>query len=58
MNDKRKKYLATTYLFLILSVVFYVLFFLEPAQERLPVIGCAFLCDLGAGVYLIRSLKE
>ena len=58
MNDKRRKYLATTYLFLILAVIFYALFFLEPTQQRLPVIGCAFLCNAGAAVYLVKTLRE
>lgn len=50
-----RKNLTTAYIFLLISVVFYLLFFLN-AQE-LPVIGAAFLCDAAALIYIVRAVK-
>lgn len=53
--SRSKKYLGTTYVFLLISAVFFGVFFLSDPQ--LPFIGCAFLCDAAAVVYLCKSVS-
>lgn len=52
--SRSKKYLATTYAFLLISAAFFCMFFLSDPQ--LPFAGCAFLCDAAAVVYLRKAI--
>ena len=49
-----RKNLVTAYVFILISAVFFLLFFFN-AQEW-PVIACAFLCDAAGIVYLVRAM--
>ncbi|MBR1407446.1 MAG: hypothetical protein IJ573_00935 [Clostridia bacterium] len=48
-----KRNMATAYAFLILSAVFFFIFFFK--VKELPLAGCAFLCDAAAVIYLRRA---
>lgn len=50
-----RKNLTTAYVFIIISAVFFLLFFFS--AKELPVITCAFLCDAAAVVYLLRAVS-
>ncbi|MBQ9197085.1 MAG: hypothetical protein IJ157_07555 [Clostridia bacterium] len=50
-----RKNLTTAYVFILISVVFFLLFFFS--TKELPVIACAFLCDAAAVVYLLRAVS-
>ena len=51
-----RRNMATAYCFLILSAVFFAVFFLK--VRELPLAGCAFLCDAAGVVYLLRALPS
>ncbi len=48
-----KRNMATAYAFLILSAVFFFIFFFR--VKELPLAGCAFLCDAAAVIYLRKA---
>ena len=50
-----RRNMATAYVFLLLSAVFFILFFFK--VKELPLAGCAFLCDAAAVVYLRRAVS-
>ena len=50
-----RKNLTTAYVFIIISVIFFLLFFFN--TQEWPVIACAFLCDAAAIVYLFRAIN-
>lgn len=54
--ERRQKYIVTCYLFLILSIVFFAIFFFKDRQ--LPIAGAAFLLDLAAAVYALKAFKS
>lgn len=53
---KGHRNLFTTYFFLVLSATFFALFFFNAPE--LYIVGCAFLCDAAAIVYLFRALSR
>lgn len=53
--EKNRKNIFTCYFFLLLSAVFFGMFFLS--IRELVVAGVAFLLDFAAAVYAIRALK-
>ena len=54
-GTRSRKNLITCYIFLGISVLFYLIFFFW--QKELPMFGVAFLCDLAAAVYIVRAIK-
>lgn len=50
-----RKNLTTAYVFIIISAIFFLLFFFN--TQEWPVIACAFLCDAAAIVYLFRAIN-
>ena len=50
-----RKNLTTAYVFIIISAIFFFLFFFN--TQEWPVIACAFLCDAAAIVYLFRAIN-
>ena len=53
--ERNRKNIFTCYFFLILSAVFFIIFFVN--VHELPVLGTAFLLDLAAAVYALRAFK-
>lgn len=53
--ERNRKNLFTCYFFLILSAVFFILFFFH--VHELPVMGTAFLMDLAAAAYAMKAFK-
>lgn len=49
-----RKNLVTAYVFIIISAIFFLLFFFN--TQEWPVIACAFLCDAAAIVYLFKAI--
>lgn len=53
--DKNRKNIFTCYFFILLSLVFFSIFFF--GVRELPIVGAAFLLDFAAAVYAIRAFK-
>ena len=52
--SKGRRELGAAYVFIIISAAMFIVFFWS--VQELLIIGCAFLCDAAATVYLLRSL--
>lgn len=53
--DKNRKNIGTCYFFILLSLVFFLIFFF--GVRELPIVGAGFLLDFAAAVYAIRAFK-
>lgn len=53
--ERNRKNIFTCYFFILLSVIFFAVFFLS--VRELPVAGAAFLLDFAAAVYALRAFK-
>ncbi len=53
--EKNRKNIGTCYFFIILSLVFFLIFFFS--VRELTIAGAAFLLDFAAGVYAFRAFK-
>ena len=53
--EKNRKNIGTCYFFILLSLVFFLIFFFS--VRELPIVGAAFLLDFAAAVYAVRAFK-